>query len=392
MYYVCALIALTLAVLAPTQVNAKDPITPDCDWKASADLQPCIQAAIQKASVDNGTVLIPNGTWPLGRALVLPSAVTLTGVSNETTLIPKGDNISKPVLLKEYGVNHIVITNVTFDGGGKDFQNSNPLVEIAKADHVTISSITVQHSHGIGLLIQGGVTNAIVKNSSFIDLGNHWKTTHQRADRIQGVVFCCGDNLQNEAVDNTFRDIGLDALQFSNQSDFKILRNTFELENHQRETVPSGDYAAAIFLTYSSGGLIQDNKIVGAQGNGIDAPALQSTAIETNRISNCGAAGIGIFVGYDKKSQSKNVQIRGNVVIDNVQWGKPSVFKGGITIAGGSPEGILIEHNTVGDDQVNKTQNYGVMIPGDTHVQSLKISNNNLDGNAIAPVYAKDSK
>lgn len=386
MPFIIAFIVIILAALGPTRLSAEETITPECGWNASADLQPCIQAAIQKASTDSGVVTIPKGVWHLGKALVLASSVTLKGESKESTLIPTAGNVSRPMLLQGFNVNHVAISDITFDGGGKDFPNANPVVAFAKSDSVTISGINIQHSRGIGLIMQGGVTNSIVKNSTFLDLGNHWKTTHQRPDRIQGVVFCCGDNAHNEVDDSTFRDIGLDALQMTNQSDFKVLRNTFELENHQRELVHSADYASAIFPMYASGGLIQGNTITGAQGNGIDAPALQSSVIENNNIRNCGAAGIGIFIGYDRKTQSMHVKVRDNVVMDNVQWGKPSVFRGGITIGGGAAEDISIEHNTVGDDQPVKTQDFGLHIRSDTRVDNLQLKDNQFDSNGKAAI------
>lgn len=382
-----ALGLLVFVPLAPTQLSAKEPMIPDCSWQLTADLQPCIQAAIQKASVDSGTVLIPKGTWHLGKPLVLASSVTLMGETRDTTLMPTSDNVSKPVLLYGNNVNHAVVTRITFDGGGKDFANTNPVVEFTKSENLEINAITLQHSRGRGLVLHDGVNNSKVENSEFIDLGNHWKTTHERPDRLQGVAFCCGDNSNNEADDNVFRDIGLDALQISNQTDFKVLRNKFDLENHQRDLVRSADYAAAIFSTYSSGGLIQGNTINGAQGNGMDLPAIQSSVIENNTIRNCGAAGIGLFRGYDKPTVPMHIKIRDNVVVDNVQWGKPSVFKGGITISGGAAEDISIEHNTVSDDQGVKTQDYAVMIRDGTHVENLELKNNNFDGNGKSSVY-----
>jgi parallel beta helix pectate lyase-like protein len=381
---------LGLGFLAPLRLNAGEAITPDCNWRAPIDLQPCIQAAIQKAALDGGVVLIPNGRWPLGGPLAPASGVTLKGESPNATLIPSADNRSKPMLLHGRDVRHVAIVNITFEGGGKDFANANPVIEFAKSDDVTLSGIAIQHSHGIGLVMEGGIRHGKVVNSTFNDLGNRWKTTHQRADRIQGVVFCCGDNSQNEADDNSFEDIGLDALQFSNQSQFKILRNTFDLDNQQRKTLPSDDYPAAIFLTYSSGGLIQENTIKGALGNGIDAPALQSSVIENNNIRNCGQAAIGIFPGYDKVTQSKLITIRGNVLMNNVQWGKMSTFRGGITIAGGAPEQILVERNIATDDQSGKTQDYGLMISGGTQVRGLELKNNDFDKNRVSAVYARE--
>jgi hypothetical protein len=133
--------------------------------------------------------------------------------------------------------------------------------------------------------------------------------------------------------------------------------------------------------------LIQGNVITGAQGNGIDAPGLQSSVIELNTISLCGGAGIGIFLGYNKSTRSAHLKIRDNVILDNVQWGAPSVFKGGVTIAGGPAEDISIERNAVHDDQVGKTQAYGLMILKNAPVRDLVLKDNHFEGNRESEIF-----
>src|SRR5271165_4068857 len=114
---ILAIIALTLAAFAATNAGVKDAVVPECNWKPSVDVQPCIQAAIQKAAVDSSAVRIPKGQWSLGKALTLVSSVTLTGESSEATLMPSADNSSKPMLISGFNVDHVVISNITLDGG-----------------------------------------------------------------------------------------------------------------------------------------------------------------------------------------------------------------------------------------------------------------------------------
>ena len=73
--------------------------------------------------------------------------------------------------------------------------------------------------------------------------------------------------------------------------------------------------------------------------------------------------------------------------MNNVQWGKPSTFRGGITIAGGEPEDISIERNTANDDQGGKTQDYGLMVTSNTRIQNLRLKDNKFDRNGVSPVF-----
>jgi hypothetical protein len=350
-----------------------------CVWDGAHDVAPCFQAAIDSASLNGRTVRLPHGTWPLGKALVLAANVTIVE--------PLAGNVSNPILL-EGNVNaiNVLVKKVIFDGGGTDFPNPRPIIKITNGKSVVLDGITVRNTRGIGAILQGNTSKSGVRNSQFVNVGNHWKTTLQRADRIQGLVFCCGRaNRGNFAIGNRFEDIGLDALQISDQSNFVAKNNTFDLANDQRLRVKSPDYPAAIFTTNSSKVRIVRNVIHGAQGNGIDSPGLQHSEIEKNIVTDSGCAGIGLFQGYDKKTQTMDITVADNKIINNGHWPN-CVFKGGITISGGgTPSNISIASNIVTDTQVKKTQSYGVQVR--TRVLNLKIGpSNKLYGNRDADV------
>jgi hypothetical protein len=363
-----------------------------CLWDGRHDVTPCLQAAVESAAKDGGRVQLPAGTWPLGTALMLRDKVTLAGANSATTLLPTKTNTSDPVLVKGFGINGASIEHVTFDGGGQDFGNAHALIVITHANDIVIDNITVQNVRGPGLVLQGGITRSVVRNSHFEHIGNHWRTTRKPADRLQAVIFCCGTgNAHNSATGNYFEDIGLDSLQFSDQSYFTASRNTFNLENGEHALMAAPDFPAAIFPMNSIDSVITDNTINGAQGCGIDAPGLRQTGISGNRISNCQACGIGLFLGYDKTTNASDVTITGNTITDNVRW-KESPFKGGITIASGSPHDIVITHNVVGNTTALKTQRFGVQVVGNTVVTALSVdSSNELGGNADAPISPADT-
>jgi hypothetical protein len=356
----------------------------NCHWDGTHDVAPCIQAAIN-AGVTK-VVRLPPGVWLIGQSLNVPANTALQGEANRTVLRPTTTNGTDPILLRIVDSADILVEDLIFDGGGQDFGNPNPVIGVTHSEGVVFDRISVENTRGRGIVIHDGVTRSGVRNSRLIHVGNHWKTTADQTDRIQGLVFCCGEgNEDNFAIGNYFEDIGLDALQFSNQFRFVAADNTFKLENNQHASVKSADFPAAIFPMYSTNSIIVHNSISGAQGCGIDAPGLQQSVISTNSISDSQSCGVGLFLGYDKVTQASGVLVIGNVINNNVRW-KNSPFKGGVTIAGGAPSNITISGNTISNVQGNRSQLFGVQVLRNTQVTGLTIDRNNeLSGNAIAP-------
>jgi hypothetical protein len=283
--------------------------------------------------------------------------------------------------------NNMLVHGLWFDGGGKDLPNAANVIEGYHVSNVTFDNIAVRHSRGMAILMSSDIVHSTVSNSSFEDLGNHWKTTHLAKDRVQGVVFCCGTgNHGNTATNNQFSDIGLDALQFSEQSDATIKGNHFALENGERGIVAAPDYPAAIFIMRIERGTISDNVIRGAQGNGIDALALTDTTISHNIAARCGAAGICLFDSFtygDHKVNTDHVMVSGNTLTNNGQWAA-TPHPGGITL-GGTATNVTLTDNVVGDTQPDKTQKYGVYGHTGAILSSLIIDRSNrLGGNAVS--------
>jgi hypothetical protein len=373
------------ATSAPRPVLEAPPVSQE-GQATEGDVSGIIQAAVDAAGNTAAVVKLPAGTWPLAKAIVLRSNIALEGDARGTILAPARVNASAPLLLQfPVGTTNVLVTNLVFEGGGIDFDNRNPLITATACTRIEFDGVTVRNSRGIGLLLQGGMKSSGVRNSRFVNLGNHWKTTLNKADRIQGLVFCCGDgNSNNFATGNHFTDIGLDALQIGDQFRFYAASNVFELANNQFDTVPAPDYPAGIFILHSAKVEIMRNLIHNAAGNGIDAPGLQESLLSNNVVSGCGGCGIGLFLGYDGIRQTKRVAVVGNTILDNVQW-KLSSFVGGITIAGGKPDDIFISNNTVTDTRSHKTQAYGIQVREQTQVSGLTIDRQNrLGGNRVA--------
>jgi parallel beta-helix repeat protein len=357
-----------------------------CD--GDTDDYAAIAEVLARAGTHPGsTVEFPPSPAPclVSSVLKSPDNVTLRASPGTVTMKASLANKSRPLLLA-LG-NNTLVYGLSFDGGGEDLPNAANVIEGYHVSNVTIDHIAVRHSHGMAILMSSGIVHSTVSNSIFEDLGNHWKTTRLAKDRVQGVVFCCGTGNQgNTANNNQFSDIGLDALQFSEQSVATIMGNHFSLENGERGIVKAPDYPAAIFIMRVNRGTISGNVIEGAQGNGIDALALTNTTISNNVVTRCGAAGICLFDSFtygDHKVNSDHVTISGNTLTNNGQW-RATPHPGGITL-GGTVSNVTLTDNLVADTQLVKTQKYGVYGHVGAILDNLIIDpSNRLDGNAVS--------
>ncbi len=128
-----------------------------CVWDAHHDIGPCVQTAINEAAKRGGVVEIPHGAWLLGGAIQAASNVSLEGMTGGATLVPAPGNQANPVLLRSFRANQLAVENLTFDGGGADFANANPIIAVTVGSHIVFDHVVVQNTRGIGLLLQGGV-------------------------------------------------------------------------------------------------------------------------------------------------------------------------------------------------------------------------------------------
>jgi hypothetical protein len=332
-----------------TYAQTKESSTqPECVWDGLHNVAPCLQREIDAAAREQRSAVFPPGRWPLDQALILSSNVRIDG-NHRVTLIPTQHNSDNPLLMSGLNIVNVHIVGITFDGGGALVKRLGPVITIDHGNEIAFDGIAVMHTPGIGIVIEGNTHSSGVEDSRFTDVGNRWKVTLTRRDRSQGLVFCCGSsNKGNYAIGNRFQDIGLDALQLSDQRSFRALDNVFLLENNQRRLLPSPDYPAAIFAPNSSYSTISRNTINGAQGNCVDAPGLQNSEISDNFIRGCGGAGIGVFLGYDGLTQPGELSIRRNTIQTTDQWSW-SAARGGIFIWHGARlRSISIQNNHLG--------------------------------------------
>jgi hypothetical protein len=379
-----------LPASAQTVIDAASPAFGTCDWQGSSlsdvnsPAQPCLQNAINAAGAaavaSNGSasVLVPAGTFGMSLSLQLASNVSLVGAGPNSVLErTAGLNAAteSAILASASGISHSSITNLTFDGGNYACPGGQAAISVGGSTGVVFTGFTLRNTPCVGMAFVWSNNSGLV-GSHILNVGNRWKQTHSRTDRLQGVIFYGNDSSfagsyanggygtfdsGNFAVDTSFEDIGLDALQITYNQGFNAQGNLFNLKDNEFNLISSPDFPAGIYGLFAYGATIQYNNIFGAQGNGIDAPGIGQTLIEDNTIAYSGGAGIGLFsaASTDSTTYPMNVTMNDNKLIDNVQWPSSS-FCGGISVDGTASQGVVVSGNSFIDQQASPTQYVGV--------------------------------
>ena len=385
---------LTGAINGPNIVNKVINVTGDgygakCD--GSTDDYAAFNAASVTATANPGsTIYVPPSATSclLSQSFALPTKTTLWAYPGTVTLAPKSGNAASILLMgvANFATNSTV-HGITFDGGGVDFANANALVQAFRVDTLIFDQVIWQNSRGLGANISSSNRSG-VRNSKVINVGNHWKTTLSASDRIQGISFCCNTSsggLDNFVTGTYFENIGLDAINATNQTRFLASGNRFNLTSNQTSVISTSAYPAAIYCNTSS--LIADgNSIFAAIGNGIDTVTCDLT-ISGNKVLNSGAGGLLITAGT-------SAVVSGNTFLDNnqVATGADANYLGGINFCGASTNVIISGNrsgNLAGTTQQNgiygRSTNVG-SCTSPTFTNLVISPGNDLSTNAVAAI------
>ena len=383
--------------LIGNQVNAQS-LGLICDGKS--DNAQAFDAIRAKAARTGGeTVFFPPSALPClsSRPLIAVSRTIYSAIPDTVALRPTSDSTAGPLLFLASGVTDVQVQGLSFDGALGTLGNTNTAVVVYKSARVVFDQVTVRDTLGIGILFSTGVSNSGVRVSSVVNVGNRWRSTGLRRDQHQGIAFCCGQaNDKNFVIGNLFADVGLDAISFTDQTDFRAVGN--------RSTNAGGEVAgvlgaeldagvtnrsliggAAIYGAASRRVTVVSNMTDGAGGNGIDLYKVDFAEIIANTARRSGGNGIAF-------AAASNAAIIGNVSLGNNQARSSAVSapQAGIFLTGGlrgDPlvRDVTISGNIVTDDQAIKTQNYGIQLQDGSVSSDICVdASNRLFGNAVA--------
>jgi hypothetical protein len=254
--HVAALVfAIAIAQAVAHAVNASEATAYGVICDGRTDNAAAIQAAVNSSRGSTlRFVTLTTETCLLSRAVTIPSDTKIEAPPGMVVLRPAADNTGSPALLSVIGSKNVLVYGLTFDGAGQDFPNSSPIIVISHCQNVVFDRVTWQHGRGLALVASTHVVASGVRNSTFVDIGNRWKTTRKQTDRKQGVGFCCGSatlSFDNFVINFQFDDIGLDAVSVTENTGFRVVDNSFHMANGQhsiRWSSPvSPDFGAAIY-------------------------------------------------------------------------------------------------------------------------------------------------
>ena len=256
---------------------------------------------------EHKSIFLPEGEYNIETAISIPSDCTLIG-ENGTILI---HNVQENPGVFDLGeVDNIKIANLTIKGDVES-DSANNVSTIYKSTNVTVENVKYTDLRGVALIISTNCSNITVKNCLFKNCGTYNRISGSGSDRKQALAVTSScHNIQ--IINNTFNEIGLDAISVTGSTDINISENCID------DTDSGGIYVSTI------SGVIANNIVHDAGGNGIDCNTCVHLNVNGNYCYECYAAGIML-------SSPENCSVIGNLCYGNVT-DENTVHRGGITI------------------------------------------------------------
>jgi parallel beta-helix repeat protein len=368
-----------------------------CDSKAdNAKVFDLIHAKTLKTP--GQTVLFPPETafCLSSKPLEAASNTSYKAAPNTITLKPLPNNSSNPMLFQASDVSNVSVEGLSFEGQLGAAAEPNSVVTVYRSSNVVFDQVTIRNADGIAIVFSTGVSASGIRDGNFANIGSRWKYTGLKRDQYQGVAFCCGtENNNNFVIGSKFDDVGLDAISFSGQIGFKANNNNVRNAGGavdgvvgRRLTVGVTNKGlvggAAVYGASSHNVQVVNNVSDGAGGNGIDLFMVNNADITSNTARRSGGNGIA-FAAASGGTITRNVAIDNNQARGSVV----SAPQAGIFLTGGrngqpSVRQVTISGNVVTDDQLQKTQNYGIQLQDGATATDINVDQTNrLNGNAM---------
>jgi len=401
--------------------------------EVQADDFASIQAAIDSVAATGGTVYLEPHEYPLAKAIVLPSKVSLVGQS----ALDASGSMVLPVLRLADGANSNVIlnkrvwpsnvrdadirlANFRIDGNRHNQTGIRHGIEFYYVDRPVIEGVTVENCSSTGMTfsycVDGTVRDSVASNNGFT---NQWAATGINLNQ-----YCTGFLIENNVcnANNGYRaDIGStpydgNGIRIGDYSERNTIRGNTCNGNGRRgikvqgaNNLVSGNTLrdnmghSILFTGYQvSGNLVQNNHVSAYYDSGIRVESLntRNNTIEGNTITGCL---YGIELSTDSTanrllnntvtaSRGNGIYLRGtsdNTVQGNTVTNSGLTFRSNaiqIIVEGGRPSvRNVIDGNVCTDTRAVKLQAYGIKIePG---VDYTTVTNNDLRGNLWTGIF-----
>lgn len=236
-------------------------------------------------------------------------------------------------------VQFATISNNTFDGPAP----SDTLGDLPQ-DAITIEADS-------NVVIHGNTINAPARHGIYV-VGNYMPN-----GPLEGVMVCNNIIISKNTINNTIGN----GIQFDPGSAF-----TYDMGTHTASPAAEANY------TYGANGSIVGNIINNSGGYGISFGITRNCVIANNVVIGSAAAGVAV-------NSCKGVYLNGNTIM-NSSYGAADVYDGiFVSASAATLQRIVISNNILGDDQISRTQRYGVN--AQNSAADVKMMNNIFAGN-----------
>ena len=303
-----------------------------------------IQSAINALPASGGVVYIREGTYTVSSSIaIISSNVTLVGAGAATKIfLANGANVD--VISATWGQN-IVIANLCIDGNKANQTAASSGIKFTNVENSRISGCRIEKSKDCGVYLDSSSRN-VITNSTVESGGN------------LGIYLSSSNN--NTVMGNTIESNSSDGIFCSGSNNNTVMGNTIKSNSSD-----------GIFCNGANNNTITGNTSESNGGSGIQLYSSSNNSVTGNTIKSNGSYGIMI-------ASSNNNVVVGNVVMNNSK--SVAGAYDGIYIS--TSDYNVITSNRCTDDQLVKTQGYGINIFNGTCDFNL-VDGNVLVGNLI---------
>jgi len=409
---------------------------------SSTDAYTLFNAVMGNLSTIGGRIFVSKGTYPFSTQLKLVSNIEIQGEGVSSIIQMANAANLDGMWFSNLVTGPIGIHSLTFDGNVAQQTSFGHLLVMRRTSNITIENCVFQNSYGkaIGIWDNVGDQKSIsIQNNRFVNIGQSGVDLQDRAKEviIQGNFFqnCNERNASNH----------VSAIYFQNTCGRLVIKGNIIVN------IPGGppnwSTGAIVALNVNLGEvIIEGNQIYNCAGQGMLFTTCTNVTVANNIIEHCGLSGIyfeqvsrgtitGNILSYTGTSRPtidtgigitlgglaipgtetnmtvvsgnvveysgaqgiwawKKCVITSNIVRDNCQVNDTLFLHGNAgIIAQGGADGAIISNNIVYDDQIVKTQLYGISDTwgggylSDTPANYLIITGNNVSGNGLAGMY-----
>jgi polygalacturonase len=372
----------------------------------SSDDRLALQAAIDAAAEAKRTLYIPAGNYVVTQSLRAASNLTIWayGATLVTMIGELGDSGRIVPTLNIDSVDNVTVCGLAVNGQKFSFPHTEYKagIGINNSSEVTIEGCDLFECKGDGLICYSKHAgqrnrNVVVRNTT---CRNNYRLGCAITELSLGRFFNCvftqslgtlpmaGVDFEPDSASAWISDIEFHQCEFSeNGSTSGDDGAGIQIYLHEAPTNPQGGihfYDCAIHDNMIMGAILfqsrdigfHDCQIVGNGSSGITiAQTSQNILVESGLIASNMTQGITAI--RDAGYRLSGLEVRG-VTIENNSQVAPGRFDG-IQLSGICQD-VLIESNTI-----TGSHRYGVWV--DSTVTSVKLVGNDLDGNAVGPVF-----